>query len=63
MPGVKPSPCLSWLHCWHGTGVILTCDPPLRPEVCCRCDAQRSVSAIVVRDAEAHGPYLPKVLA
>lgn len=49
-------PCAE--HCWHRTGLMLACHPPIYPEVCCHCRAERCVRMREVVESD-HGPYAP----
>lgn len=45
-------------HCWHGTGQILTSNPPQIPQVCCHCGETRTITHGYV-DNTTHGKYKP----
>lgn len=45
-------------HCFHGTGMVLTSNPPLVETVCCHCGEKNTM-----RDSppttQGHGPHHP----
>lgn len=46
--------------CWHGTGMMLTSDPPLSVEVCCWCGSMRYLRVVdAVYERGEHGPHKP----
>ena len=45
--------------CWHRTGTILTCDPPLYEEICCHCGKERSIRENRMPDTVNHGKFHP----
>lgn len=46
-------------HCYHPTGGILTCDPPLVVEVCCYCDGRRN-RRTPLGSGGGHGEHKPQ---
>ena len=45
--------------CWHRTGTILACDPPLHEEICCHCGKERIVRENRIPDIVNHGDFHP----
>ena len=46
-------------HCWHGTNITLTSNPPQHPQYCCRCGAGRNVTHYPIRALrKGHGKFL-----
>ena len=46
-------------HCWHGTGIMLTSDPPQSEEICCHCGSKRYLRHAYPVPSGEHGPYSP----
>ena len=46
-------------HCWHGTGTVLTCDPPIQIQVCCHCGEEQSIRKNILPDIINHGRFHP----
>ena len=45
-------------HCFHGTGLVLTSEPPQYPEVCCYCGKGRTVRGRLY-SSPGHGRFIP----
>lgn len=46
-------------HCWHHTGTVLACDPPIYEERCCYCGEMKSEREFRAPDMLNHGKYHP----
>lgn len=46
-------------HCWHGTGQMLTSNPPQIPEVCCYCGERRTRTEQRYYTVTGHGKFVP----
>lgn len=44
-------------HCWHTTGKMLLCNPPIPEEICCFCGLVRANRVAVYVDDRRHGPH------
>lgn len=46
-------------HCFHSTGEVLTSHPPQYPQVCCFCEARRTLRGMMPYKEPGHGPFEP----